>query len=72
MRIEIDKYGNRNEYSDEGKWLYKDQDENCRYFTTVVYLGKDEEPWEECTDEEKREWEEDHKPEHEPEPETDK
>lgn len=70
MRIEIDKYGNRNEYSDEGKWLYQDQDENFRYFTDIVLLGKEEKPWAECTDEEKREWEEEHKPEPEPEPQT--
>ena len=68
MRIEIDKYGNRNEYADEGKWLYKDQGEDNRYFTKVVYLGKEEEPWPECTDEEKHEWEDEHRP--EPEPET--
>lgn len=63
MRIEIDKYGNRNEYADEGKWLYQDRGENDRYFTTFVWLGKDEDPWAECTNEEKEAWEEEHKPE---------
>ena len=58
MRIEIDKYGNRNEYSDEGKWLYQDRVENDRYFTTVVFLGKNEEPWPECTNEKKEQWQE--------------
>lgn len=62
MRIEIDKYGNRNEYSDDGKWLYQDRGENDRYFTNVVYLGKDEEPWKECTDEEKHEYEKSKEP----------
>ena len=69
MRIEIDKYGNRNEYSDDGKWLYQDRGENDKYFTTIVYLGKDEDPWAECTNEEKEQWIEEHKPEQEPEPE---
>ena len=69
MRIEIDKYGNRNEYSDDGKWLYQDRGENDRYFTTIVYLGKDEEPWKECTQAEREQWEEEHKPEQEQEPE---
>lgn len=63
MRIEIDKYGNRNEYSDEGKWLYQDRSENDRYFTTVVLLGKDEDPWQECTNADKQAWEEEHRPE---------
>lgn len=72
MRIEIDKYGNRNEYADEGKWLYQDQDENIRTFTTIVLLGKDAEPWAECTNEEKEQWEEEHRPpQPEPEPEND-
>lgn len=70
MRIEIDKYGNRNEYSDNGKWLYQDRRENDRYFTDMVLLGKHEEPWSECTQAEREQWEEEHKPEQEPEPET--
>ena len=64
MRIEIDKYGNRNEYSDEGKWLYQERGENDRYFTTFVWLGKDENPWPECSNEEREQWEDEHK--HEP------
>lgn len=63
MRIEIDEFGNRNEYSDEGKWLYQDRGTNDRYFTTLVLLGKDEPAWAECTNEEKEAWEEEHKPE---------
>lgn len=62
MRIEIDAYGNRNEYADENKWLYQDRGENDRYFTGVVYLGKDEPAWPECTDAEKTAWEEEHHP----------
>lgn len=68
MRIEIDFYGNRNEYSDEEKWLYQDRGENDRYFTTIVYLGKNEPEWPECTNEKREQWEEEHKqPEPEPE-----
>lgn len=67
MRIEIDKYGNRNEYSDEGKWLYQDRNVDDRYFTDVVLLGKKEKPWAECTQAEREEWEEEHKPTPEPE-----
>ena len=49
-------------------WLYEDRGENGRYFTTIVYLGKDAEPWAECTNEEKEEWEREHtQPEPEPE-----
>lgn len=31
------------------EWCYKDQGENFRYFTKRVILGKDAEPWHECT-----------------------
>ncbi len=43
------------------EWLYQDQGENFRYFTQRVLLGKNEQPWAECTDEEKVAWEEAHK-----------
>ena len=49
-------------------WLYQDRDNDERYFTTFIFLGKHESEWLQCTDEEKRKWEEDH-PEPEPEPE---
>lgn len=50
----------------EGNWLYQDRGENDRYFTTIVYLGKHEPAWAECTNEEKEEWEREHpQPEHE-------
>lgn len=31
------------------EWCYQDQGENFRYFTKRVLLGKDAEPWNECT-----------------------
>lgn len=62
MRIEIDKYGNRNEYADDGKWLYQDRGENDRYFTDIVLLGKHEEPWKECLQAEREQWEESREP----------
>lgn len=40
------------------EWLYQDQSEDFRYFTKRVLLGKNAEPWPECTDEEKEKWEE--------------
>lgn len=43
------------------EWLYEDRGANDRYFTTFVYLGKEEAEWLECTDEEKVKWEEAHK-----------
>ena len=45
------------------EWLYQDRGENDRYFTTFVYLGKNEPEWTECTNAEKLAWEEAHKPE---------
>lgn len=49
-------------------WLYRDFEENNRVFSKLVYLGVNDTPWLECTNEEKEAWEEEHKP--EPEPET--
>lgn len=54
----------------EGNWLYQDRGENDRYFTKKVILGKHEPKWVECTNEEKIAWEEEHKPEQKPKPET--
>ena len=48
-------------------WLYQDRDENDRYFTDMVILGKYEPKWAECTQAEREQWEEEHK--HEPKPE---
>lgn len=41
-------------------WLYQDRGENDRYFTTFVYLGKNEPEWAECTTAEKEQWEREH------------
>lgn len=43
------------------EWCYQDQGEDFRYFTQRVFLGKNELPWAECTEEEKVAWEEEHK-----------
>lgn len=51
-------------------WLYQDRGENDRYFTDVVYLGKHEPEWAQCTQAERDQWEEEHKPQLEPETET--
>lgn len=47
-------------------WLYRDLGED-RAFSKVVYLGKNDTDWDECTDDEKLAWEAAH-PEPEPEP----
>lgn len=49
------------------EWLYEDRGENDRYFTTIVFLGKNAQPWAECTNDEKEEWEREHP---QPEPES--
>lgn len=56
------------------EWCYQDQGENFRYFTKRVLLGKNAEPWPECTDMARIDyeawWERQHpQPEPEPEPE---
>lgn len=52
----------------EGNWLYKDT-EFIRLFSKCVYLPDGAEPWAECTDEAKQQWEAEHpQPEPEPEP----
>ena len=59
MRIEIIN-GQRVEFADEGKLLHDGAKDYTRYFTDAVYLGKDAEPWAECTTAEKEEWEREH------------
>ena len=49
--------------SQPDNWLYQDRGENDRYFTKLVYLGKNADEWPECTNEEKEQWEHDHQPE---------
>ena len=58
----------KQEPSQPDNWLYQDWDENTRIFTKEAYLGVNDTEWPECTDAEKRKWEEDH-PQPEPEPE---
>lgn len=43
-------------------WLYRDFGEDNRVFSKLVYLGVNDTPWAECTNEEKEAWEEEHKP----------
>lgn len=59
MRIEIIN-GQRKEIADEGKWLHDGKPDWTRYFTDSVYLGKDTEPWAECTNEAMEQWKKDH------------
>lgn len=47
--------------SQPDNWLYDDRGEDNRYFTKLVYLGKNATEWPECTNEEKEQWEEEHK-----------
>lgn len=59
MRIEIIN-GQRVEYADANNWLHDGAPDWQRIFSKLVYLGKDAEPWEECTNEEKEQWEREH------------
>ena len=64
----ITEFTTRVQTPDEGfDWLYKDQADEPRMFRHEVGLPPEAEPWGQCTDKEKREWEDAHKPE-EPEP----
>ena len=66
MRIETTD-GIRREYPDEGKWLHDDAPDYTRVFKDdFVILGKEAQPWSECTTAEKEEWEREH-----PQPEPD-
>lgn len=42
-------------------WLYREQD-GLRQFSRLVYLGKEAEPWSECTQAERERWEAEHAP----------
>lgn len=44
-----------------GMWLYRDENE-IRIFSKEIARPQNTEPWAECTDAEKTEWEEAHKP----------
>ena len=50
----------KQEPSTPDNWLYRDFSENDRVFAKVVYLGINDTGWPECTDADKRKWEEDH------------
>ena len=41
-------------------WLYRDLSDDNRVFSKVVYLGKNDTEWDECTNEEKLQWEAEH------------
>lgn len=43
-------------------WLYKDLEEDHREFSKLIYLGINDTPWNECTQAEREQWEEEHKP----------
>ena len=61
----------KQEPSNHDNWLHDGAPDWQRVFSKLVYLGKDAEPWAECTNEEKEEWEREHpQPEPEPEPEN--
>ena len=47
-------------------WLHDEAPDWQRVFAKLVYLGKEAEPWAECTNEEKEQWKHDH-PQPEPE-----
>lgn len=46
--------------SNQNNWLYRDLGED-RAFSKVVYLGINDTDWDECTNEDKTKWEEEHK-----------
>lgn len=47
----------------DGNWLCQERGENDRYFTKKVILGKNENKWAECTNEEKEQFEHNNQPE---------
>lgn len=58
----------RQDVSTPDNWLHNEPLDYTRTFSKFVYLGIDAEPWPECTDKEKKDWEKEH-PQPEPEPE---
>lgn len=38
-------------------WLYRDLSVDNRVFSKIVYLGKNDTEWDECTNEDKEAWE---------------
>lgn len=51
----------KQEPKNPNNWLFRDLAEDNRVFSKVVYLGKNDTEWDECTDAEKLQWEEEHK-----------
>lgn len=51
--------------SNPNNWLYQDWDEETRIFTKEAFLAPNQEDLPECTNAEKEQWEEEHKPERE-------
>lgn len=43
--------------SQQGNWLFQEQEDNKRIFRELVYLGITAIEWAECTNEEKEQWE---------------
>ena len=41
-------------------WLFRDSSEDNRLFKKKVYLGKNDTEWDECTNEDKLQWEAEH------------
>lgn len=41
-------------------WLHRDLSEDNRVFSKKVYLGKNDTEWDECTNEDKLQWEAEH------------
>lgn len=46
-------------------WLYQNDEQGNRQFTDSVALGKGAQPWHECTNKEKEDWEKEHNPQYE-------
>lgn len=55
--------------SNPDNWLHDGAQDWQRIFSKLVYLGKDAEPWAECTNAKKEEWEREHPQPEPPEPE---
>lgn len=50
----------KQEPKNSNNWLFRDLAEDNRVFSKVVYLGKNDTEWDECTNEEKQAWETEH------------
>ena len=50
----------KQEPKNPNNWLFRDLAEDNRVFSKVVYLGKNDTEWDECTNDEKLAWEAEH------------